>query len=359
MRSILGYLGAMAGLFLWAGPAGAYEEIYYFPGEGDILPVTHSVVQGEWMGWAGIFVVVAATLAGFLGWSRVRLLPQRGLEPGFELVSTNKPRTFIPLPGKYLTLEFVGEVAAAHQLRVPANLGKVSLSIRRNGYLLEDKNYRNVLLVNRRRVRRTLLKDGDLLDVGELTLVYRDIRVQHHASTSPGESHQVEQEKAYLRFHRPRGPIRKGIPMLIPHQMPNRVYYMTKNMMFIGRSESNDLVVKAANIHLRHAKILRVGGRYKLLDLALAGSTFVNNRRVEQKFLKDGDELAFDLQKFRFQLVTRPLKEFMPVSFPDRFQDALALNLPKEDQEEGLTEEQGEEPSLLDDPEEIHPSVST
>ncbi|MDH4249336.1 MAG: FHA domain-containing protein, partial [Deltaproteobacteria bacterium] len=198
-------------------------------------------------------------------------------------------------------------------LRLSANLNKVSLSIRRYGYLLEDKNYRNALLVNRRRVRRTMLRDGDVLDLGDLTLLYRDNRlvpIVRHSPVTPPEG------KVQLKFERLRGPVRKGMAMLVPEQFPNRIYYMSKNKIYIGRSEECDLILKAQDVYYHHAKIERVGGRYKLQDLTQHGNTFVNNRRVEQRYLKEGDEISIESHRFKFQFATKAVRERFVRSAP-------------------------------------------
>ena len=203
-------------------------------------------------------------------------------------------------------MDFLNSVETRGSLRLSANLNKVNLSFRRFGHLLEDKNFRNALLVNRRRVRRTLLKDGDVLDMGDLTLLYRDNRempIVRHSAVTPREG------KVQVRFDRLRGPVRKGTPTLVSESQPSRSFFVTKNLVFIGRSEGNDLVIKSQNIDYRHAKIERIGSRHKLLNLSTAGNTFVNNRRVEQRILKEGDEISFDNQRFKFRLASRAVNE--------------------------------------------------
>ncbi|MCZ6627718.1 MAG: FHA domain-containing protein [SAR324 cluster bacterium] len=243
------------------------------------------------------------------------LLRQRGINkivsPGFEIITNSEPREFIPLKEKFQHMDFLNQVETKGALRLSANLNKVNLSFRRYGYLLEDKNFRNALLVNRRRVRRTLLRDGDVLDLGDLTLLYRDNRevpITRHSAITPPEG------KVQIKFDKARGPVRKGTPMLVCDLPSARNYYITKNLIFIGRSENNDLIVKSRNVAYRHAKIERIGGRYKLLDLANTGNTFVNNRRVEQRMLKDGDEISIDNQRMKFQLVQKPVNELPRVA---------------------------------------------
>ncbi|MEE8433187.1 MAG: FHA domain-containing protein [bacterium] len=229
--------------------------------------------------------------------------------PGFEVISPTEKRRFIPLEDRFQAMDFVNKIQTLGALRLSANLNKVTLSIRRFGYLMEDKNYRNALLVNRRRVRRTLLRNGDVLDLGDLTLLYRDHRepkVIRHASVTPGEG------KSHIKFDRPKGPVRKGVGMLTSDQVSNRPFYLTKNVIYIGRSEDNDLTIKSRAVYYRHAKIEKVGGRYKMKDLSILGNTFVNNRRIEQRFLKDGDEISIEMHRFKFQIVSRTTGERPP-----------------------------------------------
>ena len=227
-------------------------------------------------------------------------------QPGFEVITPSEKRRFIPIQEKFQQLDFVASVQFGGPLRLSANLNRVSLSIRRFGYLLEDKNFRNALLVNRRRIRRTLLKDGDVLDLGDLTLLYRDPRSTPALGTPV---YTPQSGKAIVKFRRARGPVRKGTPFLVSEQYPNRVFYVTKNIVFIGRSEDNDLVVKAPGVAYRHAKIERIGSRYKLVDLGMTGTTFVNNRRVEQRFLKEGDLITIDKERFKYLVASKVIRE--------------------------------------------------
>ncbi|MDH4225075.1 MAG: FHA domain-containing protein [Deltaproteobacteria bacterium] len=271
---------------------------------------------------AGLAVewALALLIVPFVAWRLARRSSMNRMKtPGFEMVTPSEKRVLIPLEEKYQQLDYVARVPTRGQLRLSGNLNKVSLSIRRYGYLLEDKNFRNALLVNRRRVRRTLLKNGDVLDLGDMILLYRDNRdnsYMRHSAMLP------EEGKTVVKFHRSRGPVRAGTPMLVPELFPTRIFYLTKNMVYIGRSETNDLVVKSNQLHFRHAKIERVGSKWKLMDLAMAGSTFVNNRRVEQKFLKEGDDISLDTLKFKFMLAPKNLYERQPpVSQPVRLKE--------------------------------------
>jgi pSer/pThr/pTyr-binding forkhead associated (FHA) protein len=275
--------------------------------------------QPDWLGY-GVRGGLALLALPLLFWVVRRPRMVNAISgPGFEVISPTERRRYIPLEERFQTLDFVSRIETAGQLRLSANLNKVTLSVRRYGYLMEDKNYRNALLVNRRRVRRTLLRDGDVLDLGDLTLLYRDNRaskIVRYSSITPSEG------KSQIRFERLKGPIRRGMPMLVPEHTPGRVFYVSKNKVYLGRSETNDLVIKARNVYYRHAKLERVGGRWKLQDLSVLGNTFVNNRRIEQRFLKEGDEIAIESHRFRFGFVTRAMRERPPTDDAAAAEDA-------------------------------------
>jgi len=305
-------------------------------------------VRGEpdWGGWLlrGVAVLLTVPGAVFLYRRPRQVNAVRG--PGFEVISPGEARQWIPLEEKFAQLDFVSKIKTRGALRLSANLNKVGLSNRRFGYLMEDKNFRNALLVNRRRMRRTLLKDGDVLDLGELTLLYRDNRtspVIRYSPVTPPEG------KVQIKFDRTRGPIRRGIPALVAESQPTRTYYISKNLVFIGRSEDNDLVIKSKDVQSRHVKIERIGGRYKLQDLSTSGNTYVNGRRVEQRYLREGDEISVDAHRFKFSFVTRPVRERPPTPEPMP-EEAVAETEELAGQEEAATGFSGPESGRADVP---------
>ncbi|MCP4296178.1 MAG: FHA domain-containing protein [Proteobacteria bacterium] len=195
-------------------------------------------------------------------------------------------------------MEKVVEALADENTNVYSNLSKITLALKPNGVFLEDKNYKISILVNRRRSRRCFLKDGDILDMGELTLVF-------HSPESDYESSENKKQKSnhlIPRVRRAQGKLIRNIPTLIPTDARKKTFFLTKNVSFIGRSESNDLVPKARAVSLRHSKIELVAGRYKISDLGSVNGTFVNGKRSDSRLLRDGDEVAFESVKYTFSL---------------------------------------------------------
>jgi diguanylate cyclase (GGDEF)-like protein len=59
----------------------------------------------------------------------------------------------------------------------------------------------------------------------------------------------------------------------------------------IGRSEACVIPVVSPQVSRRHASIQRVLGRYVVADLESTNGTFVNDRRIQQERLNDGDKI--------------------------------------------------------------------
>ena len=108
-----------------------------------------------------------------------------------------------------------------------------------------------------------------------------------------------------------KGPIQKGTPILTflvsKHQIA-----LIRNLNTIGASNSNDIVVESNEVASRHAKIYKVGQTWKLQNLHIHETTSVNGRRIDQRFLQDGDELTlgdvlirFNLSKTKFRQIPR------------------------------------------------------
>lgn len=228
-------------------------------------------------------------------------------QKGFGILTSGESFQFIPLEKESYILDFLSSIKTKGNLRLSANLSKVVLTAEENSYFLDDKNYKNALLINKRRVRRTLLKHGDILDMGELTLIYLNpLQPQVSAPSFPKPS------SAPIYYDKPQGPIRKQIGVLTDEGR-RQDYHLVKNITFIGRSKTNNIVLDSPQIALRHAKIVKIGAQYKLHSLANQEGTFVNRRRIEQRFLKDGDEVSFENYQLRFRIAHNP-----PM-WPDKF----------------------------------------
>jgi pSer/pThr/pTyr-binding forkhead associated (FHA) protein len=246
----------------------------------------------------GILLGLMLTLVGCLFWfwrSRSQPVRKTEVELGFEIITPGENNRFLPLELKSYTLDYLNDIETKNKLRLSANLEKVALTPKQNSFYLEDRNSKNALLVNRRRMNKVLLQNEDVLDVGELTLLFRN-RLPAFVLPSAEEGNPLLYPRRSLT---PKGPLPSSTASL--RFLGNRQDFpLVRNIMILGRSETCDMVLEDSSVHLRHARIFRSGTVYKLQNLSTEG-TYLNSRRVEQKELHDGDEIAVGRYVFIFQ----------------------------------------------------------
>ena len=65
------------------------------------------------------------------------------------------------------------------------------------------------------------------------------------------------------------------------------------DFVFIGRTQSNQIVIDHPTVSVQHALLLRVGDSYWLKDLNSTNGTQINGVFVTEAALKDGDTIQF------------------------------------------------------------------
>ena len=238
-----------------------------------------------------VFGVGCLLLGGVLLLLTAKLRTSRSNSGGqsyFELISPQVRIRKLVIPEKNSAMSFLESVAVAEKLRLPGNVSRVWLKHDGENLLLEDNNYKNALLVNRRRSKRRVLQHNDILDMGEVVLRFVSPRTARSVA-----SPQTSLYNADFKFsepEKPRGPLRKD-KLVLTISGRKGSFPLTKNLFFIGESEINDLVIKGEDTYPKHAKIQKIGKLYQIVNLANSDSTQVNGRRISQKFLRDGDAL--------------------------------------------------------------------
>ncbi|MBT4630433.1 MAG: FHA domain-containing protein [Deltaproteobacteria bacterium] len=215
---------------------------------------------------------------------------------GFHLLNLGEQKTLIPLKSEIQTLEFLTQIQTSKKYRLSANLSRVTLTPHKNTFVLEDKNYKNALLINRRRSHRTVLCDNDVLDVGEMILIFRNNVVP------AGSIHRPASKDLQLPIVGiiPKGPVQKMTPILTFSGSTQKIP-LIRNLITIGSSNSNDIIVKGNEVALKHVKIYKVGPSWKIQNLLTRETTTVNGRRIDQRFLQDGDEVTVGDSTFKFK----------------------------------------------------------
>tara|TARA_R110002049_G_scaffold122999_3_gene278059 strand:- start:394 stop:1887 length:1494 start_codon:yes stop_codon:yes gene_type:complete len=74
-----------------------------------------------------------------------------------------------------------------------------------------------------------------------------------------------------------------------------------KNRLTIGRTQQNDIYLKAQYISRRHAVIVTEGETTRIIDWGSKNGIYVNSKRVTEHFLKSGDRVLIGTVEFRYE----------------------------------------------------------
>lgn len=77
-------------------------------------------------------------------------------------------------------------------------------------------------------------------------------------------------------------------------------YLLTDNVS-IGRSPSNDMVLKAPKVSRQHAAINKYKDQYLIIDLKSSNGVFINGRKIDEHELQEGDEVSVGGYKMIFK----------------------------------------------------------
>lgn len=69
----------------------------------------------------------------------------------------------------------------------------------------------------------------------------------------------------------------------------------------LGRDNQNDIIIDADSISLVHARLVEKDGHYRVLNLLSTNGTWVNNKKVSDAPLNNGDTVCFGEAEFVFQ----------------------------------------------------------
>jgi len=67
---------------------------------------------------------------------------------------------------------------------------------------------------------------------------------------------------------------------------------LEEDVIAIGRSKENNIVIKNIKASRRHARIERIGATYQITDLGSGNGTKVNGKKIDFQALNKGDEIA-------------------------------------------------------------------
>jgi FHA domain len=78
-------------------------------------------------------------------------------------------------------------------------------------------------------------------------------------------------------------------------------YRITKEKTTIGKSEVSDIVIRSDFISRNHAILVHEKDKFILNDLESTNHTFVNDKKISRRILKDNDLIKFGDALFKFK----------------------------------------------------------
>lgn len=155
--------------------------------------------------------------------------------------------------------------------------------IRRQGvaYILKDVS-RNGTFLNGERIQQRQLNHGDQIRIGGNLLL---VKLSSGTSTRSVTKKMTEPTA-------PPPPIVRLKPHIVVKGFEEGVTQMFgEDQIIVGRREGNQITLEADNISRNHASIERRDGKYYVRDLGSANGTRVNETRVDEVELRNGDQL--------------------------------------------------------------------
>jgi ABC-type multidrug transport system ATPase subunit/pSer/pThr/pTyr-binding forkhead associated (FHA) protein len=195
--------------------------------------------------------------------ARAALIVQRPDEPPQSIGLAREPFTVGRHPTNQLSLD-VPTVSAEHAL----------VEYRDGAYHVIDRGSRNGTFVNGERIADHVLRDGDVIQLGEsetagLTITYRA------GPASPAAVDQVERAA--------------------------QVDLAAAATLSIGRAPDCELALDSPLVSRHHARLERSGPTHLLIDLGSTNGTFVNGQRIDRHRLRGGDVVQIGPYRFTYQ----------------------------------------------------------
>jgi hypothetical protein len=78
-------------------------------------------------------------------------------------------------------------------------------------------------------------------------------------------------------------------------------YRITKEKISIGKSEDSDILIKSDFVSRNHAALFYENHRYVLNDLQSTNHTYVNDKKISRRILKDNDVIKFGEAVYKFK----------------------------------------------------------
>jgi len=161
------------------------------------------------------------------------------------------------------------------------------LSLTRSGdtFTLTDLQSTNGTMVNGQSVQSVDLKDGDIIQIGSLLLVFQD---RSDTDQLPAAGIRTAEGTVVNK-------------LVVRNESQSEDFVIKQETVSIGRGLDNDLVLQDAGASRQHARIERRGGQFVLVDNGSLNGTLVGGTEVDEHVLRDGDEIRIGQTSLLFR----------------------------------------------------------
>lgn len=109
--------------------------------------------------------------------------------------------------------------------------------------------------------------------------------------------------KVLKHFEVPKEPGTYGRLICLTGTTKGKAYFITKNRVILGRSENADIQLLDIKSSREHAEVTKAGKEFVVTDLGSQNGVVVNDLKVKQHTLKNGDKIIIGKTVFKFSEV--------------------------------------------------------
>ncbi len=179
-------------------------------------------------------------------------------------------------------------------------------------YVVRDLKSNNGTFVNGKRVTRHNLNDGDEIAIGKFTIAFHqqpDALPPEPAGAVPepdaaggGDFTLAMDSRLMAERYRERASKLKAY-LLVEDGDKKKPIVLDKSVFTIGKKNC-DVTVAGFFVAKKHAIIFRDEAGFRLVDTSQRRRTYLNDGRIDEERLKDGDIIKVGGQKFQFMVGT-------------------------------------------------------
>ncbi len=206
-------------------------------------------------------------------------------------------------------------------------------------YILHATDEEASTYVNAIRTEECELTDGDQIQIGAHIFLFQSELDNEKAGAPPANVFDAEKTIAQLDdapLAEPRG----KLTVFQAGSLVNELY-LYDEPVFLGREDTNQLVLPDKNISRRHAKVLPVESGYAVIDLDSSNGTFVNRRRIyERTALESNDEIRVGGYDVLFQMLDQAVSGERTVVADEAIEDENTIAVETEEELQAVIERQ-------------------